>query len=553
VTTQADLIVRGRIATLAGPSSAGFAWAEAIAVLDGRVVATGTAADIDSHLGPGTRRIDLEPDDVAIPGLIDAHLHLVEVGLSAERADVSTAPTAEGGLAIIAAAHEGLPSGAWLQGHGWLADRWAGWPTAQMLERAAPGRPAALWAHDHHALWTNETALRVSGIDSSTADPAGGTLRRLDDGRPEGVLHEAAARLVTSHIPVAGPEDLARGIVELGRRLVALGVVGIHDPGALSLQHGLGPGLEAYRRLAAAGDLPLRVHACIREEQVGAAIDGGLRSGDPLPDGDDGSYLRTGWLKLFADGTLGSRTAAMLAPFEPEPDGAEQPAGGLGIWITPPERLTELASRAAAAGIVSQIHAIGDRAVRAALDALEPVSRRGPVMPRIEHVQLADAGDVPRFARAGIAASVQPIHLRSDAAAARRLWGARAESSGYRLRSLLDSGAMLAFGTDAPVESIDPWPGLEMAVARTSPAWPDGDGTFGAHEAVTLPEALRAATVGPATSAGCHDRGRLAPGCVADLAIIPASAIREPVEPGGRLGDARPRMVLVGGRVSFEA
>jgi predicted amidohydrolase YtcJ len=369
---------------------------------------------------------------------------------------------------------------------------------------------------------------------------------------PTGVLHEAATRLVMGRSPAPDADDLARGFVDIARELLAVGVTGIHDPGALTVQVGLGPATEAYRRLAMRHELPIRVHVSIREEQLPDAVAAGLRSGQPVPDADDGHHLRFGWLKLFADGTLGSRTAAMLAPFEAESDGAAQPGGGLGLWITEPARLAALVREASRAGIVSQIHAIGDAAVRAALDALEGPRTPGAPLPRIEHVQLADPADAGRFGRLGIVASVQPIHLRSDAQPAWRLWGERAEGSGYRLRSLLDGGAVLAFGTDGPVEPVDPWPGIEIAATRRSATWPPGTPAFGAHEAIPVADALRAASVGPAITAGCPDRGRLGVGSVADLAVIPAEALDEAPAPGGPLGRVRPRLVLVGGTTAFE-
>jgi predicted amidohydrolase YtcJ len=208
---------------------------------------------------------------------------------------------------------------------------------------------------------------------------------------------------------------------------------------------------------------------------------------------------------------------------------------------------------AAGKGIATMIHAIGDRAVRASLDALEPTAGRVPLMPRLEHVQLLHPDDRPRFAGAGIAASVQPIHLRADASAARRLWGTRAETNGYTWRTLADSGAELAFGTDAPVEPVDPWPGLAMAVTRADPSWPAGTPPFGPDEALTLERTLRAACIGPALTAREADRGRLVPGQRADLVVIPIDALTEPVTPGGALSTARPRLVLVDGAVGFEA
>jgi predicted amidohydrolase YtcJ len=546
--TVADLIVRGRIATLAGDAGPG--WVEAIAIAAGRVVAAGLSADVEAIAGPRTRRLDLPPDEAGLPGLSDAHLHLAEGGLGAERIDLTTARSMTEALAQVRDAHERLPRGAWLEGHGWDADRLAGWPTAASLRAVAGDRKAAIWAHDHHALWVSEAALEAAGVGDGTPDPPGGLIRRDAAGSATGVLHETATRLVTGIIPPPTAEVAERGIVALGRRLVALGVVAVHDPGALSLQAGLGPIVAGYRRLSDRGELPVRVHVSIREEQLPAAIEEGLQSGEPL--GDATGRARVGWLKLFADGTLSSRTAALLDPIEPE-SGAPLPRGmERGMFTTPPDRLVELARQAADAGIGCQIHAIGDRAVRAALDALEPTARRVPLVPRVEHVQLVHPADLPRFAAAGVAASVQPIHLRTDAAAARRLWGSRAETLGYPWASLARSGALVAFGTDAPVEPIDPWPGLAIAVTRRDVTWAVEALAFGPSQALSLDQALRAACIGPARVAAEADRGRLVVGQRADLVVVPATALEEPVEPGGPLATARPRLVLIDGEIAFE-
>jgi predicted amidohydrolase YtcJ len=544
-----DALVTGRIATLSGES--GFGWVEAVGIKDRRIAFAGSAIELETRADPFTVRFELDPDEVAIPGLTDAHLHLAEGGISRENVDLSASLTLDDGLASIAAAHARLDPETWLEGHGWDADRWGRWPTSEDLDRVAPGRLVAIWAHDHHSLWTSGAALAAAGIDRSTPDPPGGLLRRDDDGTPTGVLHEAAARLVTSRIPRPTEERYERLVLDLAQELVTLGVVAVHDPGALSLQEGLGPAIAAYRRLAERGRLPVRVHACIREEQIPAAIEAGLRSGDRLSRESD--RVRLGWLKLFADGTLASRTAALLEPIEPEAARPLPPGTERGVFMTPPERLAELAARAAAAGIATIIHAIGDHAVRAALDALEPTAATVPLMPRLEHVQLLDPADRPRFAAAGIAASVQPVHLRADAAAARRLWGARAESNGYAWRSIAATGAVVAFGTDAPVEPIDPWPGLSLAVTRADPTWPEGTPPFGPSEALTLERALRAACIGPAVTAREKDRGRLIPGQRADLVVLPIEALTEPVVPGGALATARPRLVLVDGAVAYEA
>jgi len=543
------LVTGGRIATLAGDR--GFGWVEAVGITRGRVAFAGSAIELETRADPHTLRIELDADEVAIPGLSDAHLHLAEGGISLDRIDLSAAPTLDDGLVRIAAAHaDTTDPEAWLQGHGWHSDRWGVWPTADDLERVAPGRAIALWAHDHHALWVSRRGLAIAGIDAGRGDPDGGIIRRGANGIPTGVLHEAAARLVIDQVPPASAADHESSIARLARDLVRLGVVAVHDPGALSLPEGLGRAIAAYRLLDERGDLPIRVHASIRSEQLATATGMELRSGDPL--GPPGGRARFGWLKLFADGTLGSRTAALLEPIEPEA-GRPLPAGTeRGIWLTDPDEVAALAGRAAAVGIATQIHAIGDRSCRASLDALEETAGRTALMPRLEHVQLLHPDDRPRFARAGIAASIQPIHLRSDAPIARTLWGDRAETRGYPMRSLIDAGAVVAFGTDAPVEPIDPWPGLSLAVTRIDGSWPPDRAPFGPDERVTLEQALRAACIAPAMVAAETDRGRLIPGQRADLVVIPAAALVHPVEPGGALATARPRLVMIDGEVAFE-
>jgi predicted amidohydrolase YtcJ len=254
-----------------------------------------------------------------------------------------------------------------------------------------------------------------------------------------------------------------------------------------------------------------------------------------------------GWLKTFADGTLGSRTAALLEPLDPVPGETPPPNAGYGVWLTPPEVLQEQVARAVALGIAVQIHAIGDAAVRTSLDLLGPTAGATPLMPRIEHAQLVADTDVPRFAALGVAASMQPVHVRSDAAKARELWGPRGEARGYPLGALAATGAVVATGTDAPVEPVDPWPGIACAVTRSAPTWPAGTPAFGPHNALSLWRAIRSACVDPAISAGETDRGRLVPGHRADIVVLPAAALLEPVGPGGALWHARPRLVLMDG------
>ncbi len=545
-----DRLITGRIATLAGEH--GFGWVEAIGIRDGRVAFAGSEVDLETRADPFTERIALEPDQVAIPGITDAHLHLSAVAEARSQIDLSDADTLEAGLVRIGTAHRASPDPeAWLIGHGWDADRWGHWPTAADIETVAPGRRGLFWAHDHHALLATEAALRDAGVDRDTPDPAGGIISRKPDGDPDGLLFEEAAGLVDDHAPRMAADDLERAIIDVSNDLLALGVVAIHDPGGVVPDPDLAFAYPVYARLAERGRLPVRVHASIREDSLESALAGGLRSGDVLG-ADPAGRARVGWLKCFADGSLGSRTASLLDDFEPEPDRPLDPARRRGVWTTDPVRLEAMTRRAAAGAIATQIHAIGDAAVRVALDILAPTAGHVPFMPRVEHVQLLDPADRGRFARSGVAASVQPSHLGSDADKARRLWGERAERSGYAWRSLMETGAVVAFGTDAPVETFDPWPGIALAVQRRDPGWAPGTPSFGPTEAVTIEQALRAACVAPARSANELDRGRLTVGQRADVVVIPAAAVDAPGEPAGALATVRPALVVMDGRVVFE-
>ena len=534
-----EMLVTGRIATFAGPT--GFGWVEAIGIRDGRVAFAGSAVDLETRADPHTVRLDLEPGEIAIPALTDAHAHFLDAALATEHVDLTMAQTLEDGLDLLVEAHRALPDGAWLQGGGWDQRRWGRWPTAADLDRAVPGRRAALWSFDHHAVWGSGAAISEAGLDASTTDPDGGIIRRTADGSPEGVVLENACVLIMGCVPAPDEATLTRTLQRFGRQMLSLGLVGVHDPGNVSPDVEL-LAFDAYSRLADSGDLPVRVHASLRPESLERAIERGIRSGALIGEDPDGR-ARVGWLKLFADGTLGSGTAALLEPREGSTD--------LGVFRQGPEELARLVARAADAGIASQIHAIGDAAVRAALDALEPSAASVPLMPRLEHVQLVHPADRNRFVRHGIAASVQPIHLREDAKSARTDWGARAESCGYTWRTLADHGATLAFGTDAPVEPVDPWPGIAMAVLRRDPSWGADAEPFGPHEALDLEAALRAASLGPAETTREVDRGRLTPGSRADLIVLPA-APREPDEPGSSFATVRPRVVVMDGDVVLE-
>ncbi len=449
-----DLIVSGRIATLAG--STGFGWAEGLAVSGGRVVAVGTQDDLDALAGRATVRWRLRPGLVVTPSLTDAHLHLALAALAAGQPDLNGLDLAGVAAAVSAAHHRLLGLGdatGWLLGHGWSFDLLGGRPDAGLLDEAAPGRPVALWAHDHHSRWLSSAAITLAGI-AGLMDPPSGRIERDQHGAPTGIMVEHAAGLVDGSIPVPSAAAVEEAITSYAHDLARLGVTSVHDPGGVAPDPELRSGPTLYRALAGAGRLPLRVMACIREEQLERAIEAGFRTGRGEEEPVTGRY-RDGWLKLFSDGALGSRTAALLEPYESD-DPAGPPPGGLtGMPLRDGAQLAALAHRAAEAGIASQIHAIGDGAVRTVLDVLDGLPTVAGAWHRVEHAQLVHPSDQGRFAARGVAASVQPCHLLSDAPAIVAAWGGRSRYA-FPLAHLDRAGTLLPFGTDAPVEPADP-------------------------------------------------------------------------------------------------
>lgn len=560
---RADLLITGRIAKVAG--TAGFGWAEALAIGEGRVVAVGLAREVETLADRETRRWHLGRDRVVLPGITDAHLHLVDAALAATRLDLSGARGSDETLALVAQAHERRSAlgdeQSWLLGHGWSLDRLGEWPTAEALEVVAPGRPIVLWSHDHHSRWASRAALHAGGLDASSRDPPGGVIRRGTDGEPTGVLHETATTLLDFVIPSPTRGEVEAAVVAYASDLARLGVTGCHDPGQLS-QGVVGEAEQSVlARMAAEGRLPLRVVESIRERQLDGATRSGFRSGEGVSSSESADphaarrarRYRRGWLKLFADGSIGSRSAALLEPYEADAGGRAATGGASGMLLQSPEELLELCGRAVGAGIACQIHAIGDRAVRVALDVLAGSSHAGlPLMPRVEHAQVVDPGDVARFAALGVAASVQPVHLGTDHDAMAEALGERAAHA-FPLAGLAASRAVVAFGTDAPVEPADPWPGIAIAVTRRDPGWSADAAAHAPDQALDLARALRAATVDPALTVGDARGGRLVTGSAADLLVLDADVLTEPVLPGGRLANARPLAVLIDGERVYDA
>jgi predicted amidohydrolase YtcJ len=498
--TQADLVLyNGSIHTMDVQKPT----ADALAISGQGILAVGKGNDLLGTLAPQGLALDLQGRTV-IPGLIDAHLHFIGYSLRQSMVDVHEVPSLDVALERVAKRIAASEPGAWIRGGGWNCNLWGdgAFPHRHDLDRVTPHNPVALSSKDGHSLWINTPAMELAGITAETPDPSGGHIRRDASGVPTGILQENATGMVYDVIP---PPTLQEAIAACKVGMInahRAGLTGIHD---CEGQQALSVFQELYRR----GELTLRVLMHVPEESLNAAIALGLRDGF----GDE--WLRIVGVKAFTDGALGSRSAWMLSPYEDDPT-------NLGIPTTTPEALRELVRKANHAGLSVAVHAIGDAANREVLDAIEAARDAGTshLCNRIEHVQLLHSDDLPRLAQLGVIASMQPIHATSDMDIADRHWGARA-ATGYAWRSLLDTGVRLAFGSDAPVESISPLLGIHATVTRRRPDGAPGPEGWYPEQRLTVAEAVYAYTMGAAyASAEQKIKGSLTPTKLADLVIL---------------------------------
>ena len=501
---------------------------ESLAVRDGRVAAIGTAEEIGSLLGDGAEWLDLRPYTV-VPGLSDAHIHLVEWALGLSGHDVSDAGSMAGVLERVASVAAGAREDAWLEFKGWNPV-WRSQSDLAALDRSSRGRAVALIAHDLHSGWLNTEAMNRLGVSADREDPPGGKLERDADGRPTGVVMERALDwwYQGRPRPSAGArrEALRRGQAELHR----LGVTAVQSVEAP----------ESFRiveDLLRSDELRLRVLHHMPQRFIDSLIECGIRSGF------GNEWLRIGGIKYFTDGALGSSTAWMLEPYED--------SDGLGIRRLEPEELTADVERAAMAGLSATIHAIGDAAVRMTLDVLERAGDVGLGLPhRVEHLQCVHVDDMARAGRLGIVGSMQPSHLLTDVRLIEERWGAERARGTMALRSLLDAGTVLAFGSDAPVEAADPREGFFGAMVRRDRSGYPDDGLC-PEQCLSGQEVLEAYTVGAALVAGDADRrGRLSVGYHADLAAWDTDLVT--AEPEAIL-QASVAATVVGGEVVYRA
>jgi hypothetical protein len=547
--------------------------ATAVAVQAGRILAVGSDADILALAGPGTQMIDLGGRRV-LPGLTDAHFHFQGWALSRRELPLA-------GMASLQAVQETLrhhvertPAGRWIKGQGWNE---TDWPEPRLLTRhdldaVTPDHPVILWRSDLHLATANTLALRLAGITADTPDPPAGVIDRDAAGQPTGVLRDQAMERVDAVLPQPSEAEIDAAMRAAIAEAHRLGLTGVHDFRIGDAAESRGA-FQTWQRLHAAGDLRLRVWMMFDGTLLDEAIALGLRSGF----GDD--RLRIGGAKYFADGSLGARTAWMLEPYND---------GGSGLPVVPMAELASAIQRGAAAGLPVGIHAIGDRAIRELLDVfsevLPKVARSAPpggfaqtghsneltghgivnhspftnspihhspfsIPHRIEHVQHSTREDLLRLGSLGLVASVQPIHLVDDMALVERAIGERGRWA-YAFRTLLDSGAVLALGSDCPVASPNPFWGIHAAVTRQRRNGTPAGGWY-PEERLSVAEAVTGYTLGPAYASGQIERlGSTTPGKLADLVVLDRDIFAVPHH---EIADTQPVLTIFDGEIAYSS
>ena len=511
--------------------------AQALAVRDGRLLFVGDATGALALRGPATRVVDLAGRTV-IPGMVDAHGHLLGLGLGLRNVDLVGTTSYEQVIARVVERARQAPPGSWIVGRGWDQNDWGDtrFPTHEALSRALPDHPVYLERVDGHAALVNAAAMRAAGIGRNTADPAGGRLERAGDGDPTGVLIDRAQGLVERAIPEATREERRAALLAAQRELHRWGLVGVHSAGESRAT------IELLEEMAARRELDLRTYVMIGDDSAALAHYFARGPRSALHDGR--LWVRS--VKLYADGALGSRGAALLEPYADEP-------GNSGLLISAPAHIQDVATRALRAGFQVNTHAIGDRGNRLVLDAYARAFAAVPVADhrfRVEHAQILHHDDVPRFAALGVIPSMQASHQTSDMYWAGTRLGEGRLLGAYAWRSLLDAGSIVPNGSDFPVELVNPLISFHAAVARQDARdWPAGG--WHPEQRMTRDEALRSMTLWPAVAAFQErDMGSLTAGKYADFVVLDRDPMRVSAE---EILATRVLATYVGGRAVYEA
>jgi hypothetical protein len=510
--------------------------AQAVAVRGDSIAALGTNDEIAKLAGPKTRRIDLR-GALVVPGLIDAHGHVRSFGEELSSLDLHGVASAMEVARRVRERDQTLPAGVWITGHGWDQNLWPGrtFPDHRPLSEAAPRRPVWLSRVDGHASWANLEAMRLAGVGRTTPEPSGGKIERDARGDPTGVFVDNAQDLVKKARPKPTRDQIKEWLRLSLQRLAEAGLTEVHDASVDPED------VDAYRELADEGNLPLRIY--LMWNGIGKARIEPLVEQPIFLNYRNRLTLRA--VKLMVDGAMGSRGAVFLEDYTDDP-------GNRGLLVTPPDELERRVTLAMRQGYQVCTHAIGDRGIRLTIDAYEralaAVKPHDP-RPRIEHLQCVARQDVARLKPLGIIASMQPSHATSDMYWAEdRVGGGRGQGL-YAWRWVLDSGAVIAAGSDFPVDPEKPLVGLHSAVTRQDlKNWPGGG--WHPDQRMTLDEALRAYTSGAAYAAYEEDhKGKIAPGTWADLTVIGKDLRAIPPE---EIPNAGIDFTIVGGSVVYQ-
>ena len=530
---RADLILtNARIYT----SDADRPFVEAMAVQGGKVAFVGSERGALALRGPSTQVLDLEGNTV-IPGMVDAHAHFLGLGEALANVDLTGTRSYAEVVERVAAAARSAPAGSWITGRGWDQNDWGNtaFPTHEALSQAVPDHPVYLTRVDGHAALANAAAMKVAGIDANTPDPSGGRVLRDDSGAATGVFVDNAQRLVGRAIPPQTREQRRDALLAAMKEMHRWGLTGIHDAGSARAT------IDLYEELAQSGQLQLRTYVLISDDS--SALAHYFARGPQSALYDNMVWIRS--IKLYADGALGSRGAALLDPYTDDPNNS-------GLLVSAPEHIEDVASRALEHGFQLATHAIGDRGNRIVLDAYDHALTARPTADhrfRVEHAQILSHDDVPRFAELDVIPSMQAVHQTSDMYwAANRLGAARLPGA-YAWRSLLDTGLPIPNGSDFPVERVNPLFSFHSAVSRQDDAdWPTGG--WYPEQRMTRDEALKSMTLWPAY-AGFQEEimGSLTPGKLADFVVLDQDIMRVPVE---AILDTNVLSTWVGGKAVYE-
>jgi predicted amidohydrolase YtcJ len=487
--------------------------ADAMAVRGGKVQFVGSTGAALALKGPATRVLDLNGRTV-IPGMVDAHGHVDNLGLALRTVDLTGTNSYDEVIARVAARAKNTPPGQWIIGRGWDQNDWGDtrFPTQEKLSAAVPNNPVYLTRIDGHAGLANAAALKAAGVSAATKDPEGGHIERASDGSPAGVFVDNAQGLIGRVIPRATRDQVKAEVQAAIAEAQKWGLTGVHDAGASAQV------LDIYEELGKSGALNFRMYAMISDDSATVAR---WFARGPLV----GGYDNTLWIrsvKLYMDGALGSRGAALLDPYADN-------ASTNGLLVSKPEHIEAVAERALKAGFQVNTHAIGDRANRLVLDAYEQALKTVPVADhrfRIEHAQIINSEDIPRFASLGVIPSMQASHQTSDMYWAGNRLGSTRVLGAYAWRSLLDNGSIIPNGSDFPVEQVNPLISFHAAFSRQDAHnWPP-NGWY-PEQKMTREEALRSITLWPAYAAFQESlMGSLTPGKLADFVVLDQDIMR---------------------------